>query len=181
MPLSPKIIKPVTPDRPDSRQAPRGAEALDRIDRKILFELQRNATIPIAQLAERVGLSQTPCWKRVQKLEQAGVILSRVALVDPSKIGLGLMVFVEVAAMDHSPAWRDRFAEVVSSLPEVVDVFRMAGEVDYLLRVVVEDMARFDSFYKHLTSEIGLKSVTSKFTMETIKTTTAFPINTSER
>jgi len=104
-----------------------------------------------------------------------------VALVDPSKIGLGLMVFVEVAAMDHSPAWRDRFAEVVSSLPEVVDVFRMAGEVDYLLRVVVEDMARFDAFYKHLTSKIGLKSVTSKFTMETIKTTTAFPINTSER
>jgi Lrp/AsnC family transcriptional regulator len=181
MPRSPQIIKPVTPDRPDSRQTPRGAEALDRIDRKILFELQRNATIPIAQLAERVGLSQTPCWKRVQKLEQAGVILGRVALVDPSKIGLGLMVFVEVAAMDHSPAWRDRFAEVVSSLPEVVDVFRMAGEVDYLLRVVVEDMARFDSFYKHLTSEIGLKSVTSKFTMETIKTTKAFPINTSER
>jgi Lrp/AsnC family transcriptional regulator len=165
---SPQIIKPVTPDKPDSRQTPRGAELLDRIDRKILYELQRNATIPIAQLAERVGLSQTPCWKRV-------------ALVNPSKIGLGLMVFVEIAAMDHSPAWRDRFAEVVSSLPEVVDVFRMAGEVDYLLRVVVEDMARFDAFYKHLTSEIGLKSVTSKFTMETIKTTTAFPINTSER
>lgn len=166
---------------PDSKSTTRPAEALDRIDRKILFELQRNATIPIAQLAERVGLSQTPCWKRVQKLEQAGVILGRVALVDPTKIGLGLMVFVEVSAMDHSPAWRDRFAEVVSALPEVVDVFRMAGEVDYLLRVVVEDMARYDAFYKHLTSEIGLKTVTSKFTMETIKTTTAYPINTQDR
>jgi Lrp/AsnC family transcriptional regulator len=181
MALPSHTVKQISPGAPDTRTTPRGTDSLDRIDRKILFELQRNANIPIAQLAERVGLSQTPCWKRVQKLEQAGVILGRVALVNPQKIGLGLMVFVEVTALDHSPAWRDRFAEVASSLPEVVDVFRMAGEVDYLLRVVVEDMARFDKFYKHLTSEIGLKTVTSKFTMETIKTTTVFPINTLDR
>ena len=174
-------IAPLSVGDADRPQAVRGTDRLDRIDRKILFELQRNATLSITQLAERVGLSQTPCWKRVQKLEQAGVILGRVALVDPAKIGLGLMVFVEVTAVDHSPAWRDRFTEVVAALPEVIDVFRMAGEVDYLLRVVVADMARYDAFYKHLTSQIGLKTVTSKFTMETMKTTTAFPINTADR
>ena len=179
MPLAPDTLnaKLTPPPRPQSK----ASDTLDRIDRKILHELQRNATIPIAQLAERVGLSQTPCWKRVQKLEQSGVITGRVALVDPARIGLGLMVFVEIAALDHSPAWRDRFADVVTAMPEVVDVYRMAGEVDYLLRVVVEDMAAFDAFYKSLTARIELKSVTSKFTMERIKSTTAFPINVSDR
>lgn len=154
---------------------------MDRIDRKILYELQADATLPIAQLAERVGLSQTPCWKRVQKLEEQGVIQGRVALVDPQKIGLGLMVFVEIEALDHSPDWREIFAKSVVALPEVMDVFRMAGEVDYLLRVAVEDMMEFDAFYKKLTALIPLKSVTSKFTMERIKSTTAYPINISDR
>lgn len=154
---------------------------MDRIDRKILHELQADATLPIAQLAERVGLSQTPCWKRVQKLEEQGVILGRVALVDPQKIGLDLMVFVEIEALDHSPEWRDTFSKAIASLPEVLDVFRMAGEVDYLLRVVVEDMMQFDTFYKRLTALVPLKSVTSKFTMERIKATTAYPINITDR
>ena len=162
-------------------KAPRSFGTLDRIDRKILHELQRDATVPIAQLAARVGLSQTPCWKRVQKLELAGIILGRVALVDPARIGLGLMVFVEVSAPDHSPAWRERFAGVVASLPEVLDVFRMAGDVDYLLRVVVADMASFDAFYQSLTARIDLKAVTSKFTMERLKGTTAYPVNIQDR
>ena len=126
---------------------------MDRIDRKIIAELQRNATLPIAQLAERVGLSQTPCWKRIQKLEQSGLITGRVALVDPIKLGLGLTVFVEIEANDHGAAWRDGFAKAVITFPEVIEVYRMAGDVDYLLKVVTSDMLAYDAFYKRLTAE----------------------------
>lgn len=153
---------------------------MDRIDRKIIHELQRDATAAIAQIAEKVGLSQTPCWKRIQKLEQSGVILSRVALVDPVKIGLGLTVFVEIEATDHSPAWRDTFARTVTSMPEVMEVYRMAGDVDYLLRVVMPDMESFDDFYKRLTDSLPLKNVTSQFAMERMKSTTAYPLNTTD-
>ena len=152
--------------------------ALDRIDRKILHELQQDATLSIAQLAERVGLSQTPCWKRVQKLEATDVILGRVALVDPRAIGLGLTVFVEIEAADHSHGWREAFAAAVETLPEVQEVHRMAGEVDYLLKVVVPDMEAFDDFYLHITKTLLCRNVTSKFSMERIKTTTAYPVNT---
>lgn len=156
------------------------APTLDRIDRKILYELMHDATIPIAQLAERVGLSQTPCWKRVQKLEAARILTSRVALVDPVKLGLGLTVFVEIEAADHTQEWRDGFAAFVGGLPEVVQVHRMAGDVDYLLKVVVADMAAYDAFYLHLTKSLHCRNVTSKFSMERIKTTTAWPINTTD-
>lgn len=156
------------------------APAMDRIDRKIIYELQRDCSISISQLAERVGLSQTPCWKRIQRLEQSGVITGRVALADPNRIGLGLTVFVEIMAPDHSPAWRTRFAEAVTALPEVIEVWRMAGEVDYLLKVVMPDMPSFDSFYRRLTEAISPKNVTSKFAMERIKATTAYPINTRD-
>ena len=115
-------------------EGPVGLPALDRIDRKILHELMRDCTLPVAQLAERVGLSQTPCWKRVQKLEAAGVITGRVALVAPERIGLGLTVFVEIEAADHSPAWRESFAALVAGTPQIVETHRMAGEVDYLSR-----------------------------------------------
>ncbi len=153
---------------------------LDRIDRKIIAELQRDATLSIAQLADKVGLSQTPCWKRIQKLEQAGIITGRVALVDPKKIGLGLTVFVEIEAKDHSSAWRDAFARQIVRLPEVIEVYRMAGDVDYLLKVVAPDIAAFDSFYKRLTGLLDLKNVTSQFAMERIFQTTALPINTTD-
>lgn len=149
---------------------------MDLIDRKILAALQENASISIAELADRVGLSQTPCWKRVQRLEANGVILGRVALVSPEKIGLGLTVFVQVETGDHSSAWIARFAETVSAMPEVMELYRMAGDVDYMLRVVVSDMAAYDAFYKRLIAALPLKNVTSRFAMERIKSTTALPV-----
>lgn len=152
---------------------------LDRIDRKILSELMRDATLPVSQLAERVGLSQTPCWKRVQKLEAAGVITGRVALVSPEKIGLGLTVFVEIEAADHTPAWRDAFADVVAGYPQVLETHRMAGDVDYLLKVIVADMQAYDAFYLDLTRRLTCRNVTSKFSMEPIKSTTILPIDTT--
>jgi Lrp/AsnC family transcriptional regulator len=151
---------------------------MDRIDRKILDALQRDATLSLAQLADRVGLSQTPCWKRVQKLEQAGVLLGRVAILRPEALGLGLTVFVSIEAPDHSAGWREHFAATVSAMPEVMDLYRMAGEVDYQLRVVVSDMAAYDAFYKRLTGAVALKNVTSRFAMERIKASTAYPIDT---
>lgn len=152
--------------------------SLDRIDRKILFELMQDATMPVATLAERVGLSQTPCWKRVQKLEAAGIITRRVALVDPEKIGLGLTVFVEIEAADHTPDWRSAFAGLVADYAEIVEVHRMAGDVDYLLKVMVQDMAAFDEFYLEFTRQLPCRNVTSKFSMEVIRATTLLPIDT---
>jgi Lrp/AsnC family transcriptional regulator len=158
----------------------RGA-ALDLIDRKIVAELQRDATLSIAQIADRVGLSQTPCWKRIQKLAQTGVITGRVALAAPEKLGLGLTAFVEIEALDHSAAWRDTFAAVVAAMPEVMELHRMADDVDYLMRVAVADMAAFDAFYKRLTDAVALKNVTSRFAMERIKSTTVYPLDTTNR
>lgn len=154
---------------------------LDLIDRKIIAELQRDATMSVAQISERVGLSQTPCWKRIQKLEHSGVILGRVALVAPEQIGLGLMVFVAIEASDHSREWRDAFSRIVETLPEVMEVHRMAGDVDYMLRVVVADMSAYDAFYQRLTEAVTLKNVTSHFAMERIKSSTAYPVDTSNR
>jgi Lrp/AsnC family transcriptional regulator, cysteine-sensing transcriptional activator len=149
---------------------------VDEIDRKILLVLQDDATLPVAQVADRVGLSATPCWKRVQKLEAAGVIARRVALVAPEKVGVGLTVFVAVEAGDHTPGWLERFAGAVSAMPEVMEVYRMAGEVDYMLHVAVADMAAFDRFYKRLIAAVPMRNVTSRFAMERIKHTTAYPL-----
>ena len=149
---------------------------MDAIDRKILRELQVDASISIAELSDRVGLSQTPCWKRVQKLKAAGVILGRVALLAPEKLGLGLTVFVSIEAHDHSDAWLRKFAAAVAAMPEVMEFYRMAGDVNYMLRVVVADMTAYDAFYKRLIGTIPLKNVTSRFAMERIKSTTAYQI-----
>ncbi|MFI5013750.1 MAG: Lrp/AsnC family transcriptional regulator [Hyphomicrobiales bacterium] len=149
---------------------------MDATDRKILTLLQADSSLSIAELAERVHLSQTPCWKRVQKLEAKGIITRRVALVSPEKIGLGLTVFVAIETSDHSTEWLQRFAETVSAMPEVMELYRMAGEVDYQLRVVVADMAAYDLFYKRLIAAMPLKNVTSRFAMERIKQTTALPV-----
>lgn len=156
---------------------------MDAIDRRILQALQQNSDISISELADKAGLSQTPCWKRVQKLEANGTILKRVALLSPEKIGLGLTVFVQVETNDHSSAWITKFAETVSSMAEVMELYRMAGDVDYMLRVVVEDMAAYDAFYKRLIEAIPLKNVTSRFAMERIKSTTAykFPADKKEK
>ena len=156
-------------------------EDLDLIDRKIVAELMRDATLPIARIADRAGLSQTPCWKRIQKLEAAGVLTGRVALADPPKLGFGLTVFVGIEAPDHSSEWREGFAKATEAIPEIMEVYRMAGEIDYLLRVAVADMAAFDRLYKRLTDAVPIKTVTSNFAMERIKFTTAYPVDTTLR
>jgi Lrp/AsnC family transcriptional regulator len=152
---------------------------MDEIDRKLLAILQEDVTLSVAQMAEKVGLSATPCWKRIQKLEATGVITRRVALVAPERVGMGLTVFVAVEAGDHTPAWLDSFARTVMGETVVMDVYRMAGEVDYMLRVAVADMAEFDGFYKRLINAVPMKNVTSRFAMERIKSTTAYPLHGS--
>lgn len=154
---------------------------LDLIDRKIVAELMRDATLPIAQIADKAGLSQTPAWKRIQKLESSGVLIARVALADPAKLGFGLTVFVGIEAPDHSSDWREAFARAVEDIPEVMEVYRMAGELDYLLRVSVPDMAAYDALYKRLTDTVTIKNVTSHFAMERMKFTTAYPVDTRNR
>ena len=149
---------------------------MDPIDRKILALLQSNAGLSIAEIATKVGLSQTPCWKRIQRMEAEGIILRRVALVDQNKIGLGISVFVSVESGDHSDAWLKKFADAVSAMPEVMEFYRMAGDVDYMLRVVVADMQSYDAFYKKLIGTVTLKNVTSRFAMEKIKSVTALPV-----
>lgn len=149
---------------------------MDAIDRKILAVVQDDASLSVAEIGQRVGLSSTPCWKRLQRLEADGVITKRVAIIDPEKIGLGITVFVSVETGDHSQEWLGRFAEVVNAMPEVMEFYRMAGDVDYVLRVVVPDMQSYDLFYKKLIATVPLKNVTSRFAMERIKSTTALPI-----
>ena len=151
--------------------------SMDAIDRKILAVVQEDASLSVAEIGQRVGLSSTPCWKRLQRLEADGVILRRVALIEPEKIGLGVTVFVSVETGDHSQDWLKKFADVVKAMPEVMEFYRMAGDVDYMLRVVVTDIAGYDTFYKRLIAMIPLKNVTSRFAMERIKQTTALPIS----
>ena len=167
-----------TPSRGDARaaKAPARPVKMDRIDRMIVAELQRDATLPLVRLADRVGLSQTPCWKRIRKLEESGVITRRVALVDPDKAGLGLTAFVAVTAADHSPSSQASFVEVVAALPEVIEVWRMAGEADYLLKVVVRDLPAFDAFYRRLVAVVEFKNVSSQLALERVVHTTALPI-----
>ena len=150
---------------------------MDEIDRLLLEILQQDATLSLAQMAERVGLSPTPCWKRIQKLEARGVIMRRVAIVDPVRVGVGLSVLVNVEAGEHSPEWLQRFSAGVGAMPEVTEVYRTAGEVDYVLRVAVADMAEYDTFYKRLIALVPIKNVTSRFAMERIKHTTAYPLH----
>ncbi|MDZ4376342.1 MAG: Lrp/AsnC family transcriptional regulator [Phenylobacterium sp.] len=149
---------------------------LDPIDRRILRELQRDATVPIADLALHVGLSQTPCWKRVKRLTDAGVISRRVALVERNKVDLGLAVFVSVKTSRHDQEWLDTFARAAAAMPEVVEFYRLSGETDYLLKVLVKDIAAYDAFYKRLIAAAPISDVSSSFAMEQIKYTTAIPV-----
>ena len=149
---------------------------IDAIDRRILRIIQRDASLSINEIATRVGLSQTPCWKRLQRLETAGVIKRRIAVLDPIKLGLGLTVFVTIKVGDHSAGALKGFAADVAAMDEVMDFYRLAGEVDYALRVVVPDTAAFDDFYKRLIEIIPLKNVTSRFALEVIKCETAYAI-----
>ena len=149
---------------------------LDRVDRRILGILQEDATLAVAEVAARVGLSQTPCWRRIQRLRADGVIEATVVRVKPEAVGLGLTVFIEIEARDHSPEWLSAFTQAVVARPEVLEIHRMAGDIDYLLRVAVSDMAAFDAFYRELIAAVPLKNVSSHFAMERVKSTTAYPV-----
>ncbi len=142
---------------------------LDRLDRAILRLLAEDASLSLAEVAEKVGLTPTPCWKRIRRMEQDGIILRRVAVLDPAKIGVPVSVFVEVETADHSSDWLERFATVVGGMPEIVDAWRMSGDVDYLLHVVVADIAAYDDFYRKLIVAVKLRNVTSRFAMERLK------------
>lgn len=142
---------------------------LDRLDREILRLISADSSLSLADIAVKVGLTPTPCWKRIRRMEEAGVILRRVAVIDPAKIGLPVSVFVEVETADHSADWLDRFADVVNGMPEIVDAWRMSGDVDYLLHVVVPDIAAYDGFYRRLISQVKLRNVSSRFSMERLK------------
>ncbi len=151
---------------------------LDKIDRKLLSLLQEDCTLSLQALADAVNLTTTPCWKRLKKLEDDGVVRAKVALLDPEKLGLGLTAFVLIKTQQHSSEWYCKFVCVVEDMPEVLGFWRMAGEYDYLMRVQVADMKRYDDFYKRLVNGIpGLTDVTSSFAMEQIKYTTALPIS----
>ncbi len=150
---------------------------MDVIDRKILSCLQEDATLPIAEVADRVGLSATPCWRRIQALERDGVIERRVALLNPDKLNVGVTVFASVRTDEHNVAWLKKFAKAVTGIPEIVEVYRMSGEVDYLLRIVVPDIAGYDAIYKRLIASINLSDVSSSFAMERIKATTVLPVH----
>ena len=150
---------------------------MDRIDRKILSCLQQDAQLSVAEVAERVGLSTTPCWRRIQNLEKAGVIRARVALLDPAKMNVGVTVFVRVKTSQHSYDWLEAFARKVAGIDEVVEFHRMSGDIDYLLKIVVPDIAAYDTVYKRLIALADLTDVSSSFAMETIKYTTALPVD----
>ncbi len=150
---------------------------LDRIDRQILTLMQGDASLPIQQIAEQVGLSVNPCWRRIRQMEAAGVIEGRVALVNPEKVGLGLTVYVRVKTREHSADWARRLNEVIAAMPEIQECHRIGGDVDYLLKVVVEDMAGYDRTYKDLISRLpSLADVSALFSMERLKSATALPI-----
>jgi Lrp/AsnC family transcriptional regulator len=150
---------------------------MDRLDRKILRLLQEDSTLAVADVAKKVGLSTTPCWRRIQKLEEDGVIRRRVALLDPAKVNAKVTVFVAIRTNMHSHEWLRRFSEMIVDFPEVVEFYRMSGDVDYLLRVVVPDIAAYDAFYKRMIQKIEIRDVSSSFAMEQIKFTTELPLD----
>jgi len=150
---------------------------MNRLDKRILAILQQDATLSTAEVAERVGLSTSPCWRRIQNLEKRGVIRNRVALVDREALNLGIDVFVSIRTRHHSATWLKTFAQAVSSFEEVVEFYRMSGETDYLMRVVVPDIPAYDRFYKRLIEEVDIDDVSSSFAMERLKYTTALPVD----
>jgi len=154
-------------------------ENVDSIDLAILDALQHDASRSIQEIASAVGLSQNPCWRRIKRLEADGLITGRVALLDPAKLGAGLTVFVSVRTSQHNESWVERFTSGVREIPEVVELYRMTGEFDYLLKVIVSDIAEYDRIYRQLIKVAELNDVSSSFAMERIKHTTAVPLGVS--
>jgi len=150
---------------------------MDRIDKRILTLLQQDATTPVAEIGKKVGLSTTPCWRRIQKLEEDGVITKRVAVLDPKSVNAMVTVFVSIKTNSHNAEWLKRFSEVTSQFPEVVELYRMSGDVDYLLRVVVPNIQAYDEFYQQLINKVDITDVSSSFAMEQMKYTTQLPLD----
>jgi Lrp/AsnC family transcriptional regulator len=150
---------------------------IDAIDQKILSELQRDSDIALEKLGERVGLSRNACWRRVRALESSGVIRKRVALLDPAKLNLGLMVFLQIRAATHDAAWLEKFARATRAMPEISGVYRMSGDLDYLIRARVSDMADYDRLYQTLIARVPMGDVSASFVMEEIKDTTELPLS----
>lgn len=150
---------------------------LDKTDRAILAILQEDATLPLAAIAQRVNLSTTPCWRRIQRLERDGYILRRVALLDRDKVNAGVTVFVAIRTARHSMEWFEAFNQAIADIPEIVEAYRMSGEVDYLLRILVPSIAAYDAVYKTLISRVDFTDVSSSFAMENLKYTTTVPLH----
>lgn len=150
---------------------------MDKKDLQLVALLQRDASTPLADLAKAVNLSATPCWRRVQKLYQEGVIEKQVAICNPVRLNVAVTVFVSIRATQHSDAWMKRFVQGTRDIPEIVEIYRMSGDIDYLLKVVVPDIAGYDKVYKRLVRAVELQDVSSSFAMEVIKSTTELPLD----
>lgn len=154
---------------------------MDDVDFALLQILQEDATMKVAEIAQQVGLSPTPCWRRIQKLDEEGIIRKRVALLDAAKLNVGVTVFIAIRTNHHNAAWVKKFSAIINTIPEIVEFYRMSGDVDYLLRAVVPDIAGYDAVYKRLIEKIELGDVSSSFAMEQIKFTTALPLHFAAR
>jgi Lrp/AsnC family transcriptional regulator len=142
---------------------------LDNIDRAILRLIAADSSLSLNDIADKVGLTATPCWKRIKRMEEAGVIKARVAVLDADKLGLPVSVFVSIETADHSAEWLKTFADTVAKTAEIVGAWRMSGDVDYLLHVIVPDIAAYDAFYRKLIADVPLRNVSSRFAMERMK------------
>lgn len=151
-------------------------EKLDDLDRKILNALQEDAALSLDQLGDTIGLSRNACWRRVKMMEASGVISKRVALVDPDKVGLGLMVFMQVRTNSHDPDWQKAFSNATNAIPGILSVYRMTGDLDYLIRARVSDMADYDRLYQHLITRLPIADIAASFVMEEIKDSTALTL-----
>ena len=153
---------------------------LDAKDLRILALLQEQADLSVSEIGERVGLTTTPCWRRIQRLEAEGFIRRRVALLDPGKLNVGTVVFVAIRTNRHDIDWLEAFAAAVEQIPEIVELYRLSGEIDYLMKIVVPDIAGYDRVYKRLISAVPMYDVSSSFAMEQVKATTALPLTYAE-
>ena len=152
------------------------SETVDEIDRRILAELQRDGSLSVDAVSERVHLSRNPCWRRIRRLEEEGIIKGRVALVDAEKLGFALSAFIFVRTSNHDPDWLRRFREAVTSLPEITGVYRTSGDLDYILHARIADVKAYDRLYQRLIGKVPLSDVSASFVMEEIKETTAIPV-----
>jgi len=150
---------------------------MDKIDKKILRIIQKDSAQSQMEIAEKVGLSLSPCWRRLQNLEQSGVIQKRVALLSPEKLNLGVDVFVMIKTNQHNAEWLRKFIAAANELDEVAELYRMSGDIDYMMRIVVPDISAYDAFYKKLISKVGLSDISSFFAMERLKYTTELPLD----